>query len=200
MEAIMKNYSYGEVVPQNLQDRLLAIRDSLSKSFWDIGDIALMICAYADDNEMMVSREFIWSAVGSFVGLSARTVRDYARVARFFDYETREQYDVLTFSHFALASRYPSNWRNILDFAIDEIDRIGRPATVDKLEVQFTFEGGNEYVQPVTYESPMPRGSFMHYVHSMRMEVERLAISEEYREEISDHLDAIERLLQLVTA
>lgn len=194
------SYSYSDVVPLNLQERLIAIRDNLSKNFWEIGDIALAICAYADDNEIAVSREFIWSAIGSYVGLAARTVRDYARVAKSFDYRERDKYDILTFSHFAFAARYPEKSFEILDFAVDEVEKMGRPATVDRLEVRYTFNEGEGYEpKEPTYETPTPKRDFLQYVYDMRTEVERLPIAEEYRYEISEHLNAIERLLQLVT-
>jgi len=194
------NYSYSDVIPQDLQDRLIAIRDNLSQNFWDIGDIALMICNYADDNHISVSRDFIWSAVGSFVGLAARTVRDYARVAKSFGYDERDKYDILTFSHFSVAARYPEKKNDILEYAIEEAEKTGKPASVDKLEVKFTFNDGEGYQPPKpTYEAPSPRGDFFRYVSDMKAEVGRLPISEEYRHEIREHLNAIERLLKLVT-
>ena len=61
--------TYNEVIPQNLQNELIAIRDSISQNFWDIGDISLMVCNYVDDNDIPVSRDFVWRAVGAFVGL-----------------------------------------------------------------------------------------------------------------------------------
>lgn len=190
------NYSYNDVIPQNLQNELLAIRDNLSQNFWDIGDIALMVCNYVDDNEMMVSRDFVWGAVGAFVGLSARTIREYARVARFYDYEIRKKYDVLTFSHFAMAARYPDKCYEILDYAINETDSMNRPATVDKLESVFTY-GSVEYIprEIDTIETQL-RGDVMAFVRNIRAEVGRISIAEEYRSEITDHLNAIERLLQ----
>lgn len=192
--------TYNEVIPQNLQNELIAIRDSISQNFWDIGDISLMVCNYVDDNDISVSRDFVWRAVGAFVGLSARTIREYARVAKFFDYATRKHYEVLTFSHFAFAARYTDRWQTILDFAISEIDRVNRPATVDKLEAEFTY-GNSEYT-PEEHPDilPQPRGNIFLYVNNIRSEVERIALMEEYRNEIKDHLNAIERLLQFVTA
>lgn len=211
------NYSYSDVIPQNLQDKLLALRDDISRNFWSIGDIGIMVCNYVDDNEMYVSRDFIWSAIGSYAGLAARTVREYYRVAKFFKQETRDKYEVLSFSHFMFASRFPDYWEEVLEYAVSETDKLGRPATIDKLDVVFTFgkiiEDDKTYnynppdeikqtIDQLTYglsEDEQPRCTIVRYVKNMRVEVERLSISQEYREEISDHLDAIERLLQLVT-
>ncbi len=192
--------TYNEVIPQNLQNELIAIRDSISQNFWDIGDISLMVCNYVDDNDIPVSRDFVWRAVGAFVGLSARTVREYARVARFFNYAVRKEYEILTFSHFAFAARYEEHWKQILDFAIAEIENLGRPATVDRLEVEFTY--GNKEYTPEEHQDilPQPRGNIFLYVNNIRSEVERITLMEEYRNEIKDHLNAIERLLQFVTA
>lgn len=126
--------SYNDIVPTDLQDELIAIRDELSKASFRIGDIVLQIIQEKPDEPI----EQIHKAVGLFSGKAQRTVREYASIAAFYPQPLREQYDVLSFDHFRVAMRFGADCYTALDWAVAQLDEINRPATVDAMELQFS--------------------------------------------------------------
>jgi hypothetical protein len=78
----------------------------------------------------------VYSGIAQLTGVSARTVRYYRDVAKFYPDEIQEAFDVLPFSHFATAMQYPEPVK-LLEKAIAYMeDRGGRPPTVEWLESQ----------------------------------------------------------------
>ncbi len=130
-------FSYNQIVPGVLQDELISLGDAHSLIAWRIGDIVEEVIEYVTCNRMEVSREEIHAAVGLFCGKKARTVREYAHIARLYVPEIREAYSVLRFDHFRLAATF-SDPRVILEWAIAQTDEKNRPATVDACEAHFS--------------------------------------------------------------
>lgn len=132
---------YGDVVPENLQNELISIRDCETLNGWRVGDICSEVCRYNETNGTNVTRQDIYSAVGLFVGKSSRTVREFHSLAQFFGPESRERYSVLAFDHFREASRLgPEQALVALEWAIKQADTLGRPATVDAMTAKFQPE------------------------------------------------------------
>lgn len=123
---------YSEIVPSDIQDELITLRDNLTRSSFRIGDIALQIIAGTQ-----YGVEAVYSAVGSFVGKSSRTIREYASVSAFYPDEVRQMYDLLSFDHFRVAMRFGSNWLEALEWSVSQVEEVNRPATVDAMVAEF---------------------------------------------------------------
>lgn len=132
---------YSEIVPEELQYQLLALQDTLTQAYYKIGDITLEIIRLRPD----VSRMDIYSAVGVFVGKASRTVREYAFVAEYYNQTDREKYEVLSFDHLKTALRYDDT-EGMLDWAIEQVDELNRPASVDAMEAH--FGEGTNHIDP----------------------------------------------------
>jgi hypothetical protein len=76
--------SYAQIVPAALQNTLLQLSMAESERCWFIGDTAnrLKYTAIVDGASVLLSE--VYAAVGYYCRKSSRTVRYYARVARFF--------------------------------------------------------------------------------------------------------------------
>lgn len=131
----MSTYDF---IPSEIEDRLLYLRDQLSSSIWEIGDIANSLIEAHAENEAL-GRMFIYSAVGMFVGKASRTIREYARVSRRFDSEYRIKYAELTFDHFRVCQRLGDRCDEALEWAVTE-GAITRPATVDMIVAKFAID------------------------------------------------------------
>lgn len=127
---------YGDLIPNGLQDELLAIRDTLSRSYWRIGDIVQEVIAFNQINRRPVERQTVYSAVGLFVGKASRSVREYYAIGRMFAPEIRELFSVLSFDHFRTAARMPDPIA-ALQWAVDQTEFLNRPATVDGMIANF---------------------------------------------------------------
>jgi hypothetical protein len=124
---------YGDILSPEYQEELIALRDSLTRDSFRIGDIVALVAYERPD---ILPKE-IHSAVGAFAGKKSRTVREYAAISRFYPPEVRERYAVLTFDHFRTAMSLGEKWREALDWAVEQTDRLNRPATVDSMETAF---------------------------------------------------------------
>lgn len=140
---------YSEIVPDDVQEELISIRDSISDSMWRIGDITNALIVVHKSTQTDLGTMAIYSAVGLFVGKAGRTVREYASIAKFFAPHTRMEYEVLSFDHFRVAMRFGSIWRRVLEWAIgDGADLYGRPASVDAILAKFATsqEVGDDFL------------------------------------------------------
>jgi hypothetical protein len=124
----------NHLIPEDIQEELIAIRDSLSSCFWRVGDIVNALTEAHKDSEL--GKESIYQSVGLFVGKKSRTVREYAAVARKFDEKWRQAYDMLSFDHFRFALRMGDSYDKVLEWAVTE-GATTRPATVDALVAEF---------------------------------------------------------------
>lgn len=130
---------YGNIVPMDLQDELIAIRDSNTRNAWRIADITAEVIENHILNHSTVALQDIYSAVGMFVGKASRTVREYHMIGRFFDPELREHFSVLAFDHFRHAACLGADQAiYALQWAVEQADTLGRPATVDAMIAKFS--------------------------------------------------------------
>ena len=124
----------NDIVTDDYQMELLRIRDSHRTDSFRVGDITNELVELNEN----VSINRVHMAVASFVGKSKRTVREYSAVSKFYPPDVRQQYDVLSFDHFRVAMRYGENWETALQWCLDQVTKIDRPATVEMMELQFS--------------------------------------------------------------
>lgn len=146
--------NYSSIVPVELQEELIAIRDRYTLDSFRIGDIVNQVLVFCAENKLVVERHEIYAAVGSFVGKAARTVREYNYLAMFFPYHIREKYGALSFDHFRAASRLGENWQEALDWALESGGNGTRPATVDATEFNFSPKPTGLPDQPTQFKTP----------------------------------------------
>ena len=132
-------YTYSEIVPDRIQEQLIAIRDSNTHNAWRLGDLTNLVIEHCKKNEYQVLVEEIYSAVGSFAGKAARTVREYASMAKLYPLEARMDYEELSFDHFTTAATMGERRYEALDWAVEQIEKLGRPATVDAMLAKYCF-------------------------------------------------------------
>jgi len=135
------------LVPMELQNELLALRDGMTGISWRVGDITNYVLRHNEVNNLGASQEECYKAVASLWGKKSRTVREYGMVSGFYPVEIREAYNVLAFDHFRIAMRMKDKWRDALEWAMDRFISTGKPATIDAMlanfasgEAQFTDE------------------------------------------------------------
>lgn len=116
-------YSYSDIIEEADQSELASIRTMLKWSYFRIGDIALKyVQGNARKNALRVPADRIYEAIGYFVGRTARTVRYYAENAAFFPEDVRDTYKVLPFSYFDLSRTFGDQWREVLEYATENIN------------------------------------------------------------------------------
>lgn len=130
--------SYRNIIPDELYNELLYIRDTETGFAWRVGDIANMLIDLHRDSKNVGAME-VYAAVASVYGKSARTVRDYAAVAkRVPGWErNKPEYDVLAFAHFREAAKDGNDMEEVLDYALSKVEEYGRPASVDDVKEHF---------------------------------------------------------------
>lgn len=117
-----RKVTVNDIVPEELQQRLMQIDITLTQCYWMVGDIVVEIVNSVNRsrvNELgkIVTMDDIYEAVGFFCHRSARSVRYYYEVASYFPQELRDRYE-LPFNVFAEA-RYVRDWKLMLEIAHD---------------------------------------------------------------------------------
>ena len=133
----MDGLSYANIVPDGVQDMLLAIRDRERVDRFAVGDLTQAVTIDCDYRCLEVTKEDVYKAVASFVGKQSRTVREYHMVAMKFNVSVRDTYPLLAFNHFRVALRFGDACYEALSWAEDQVLQLGRPATVDAMEAKF---------------------------------------------------------------
>lgn len=144
--------SPNEIVPEDVQNRLMALDDTMTRAYFEIGDIANELIQYApqfaQDTHKVVTEQDVFNAVGLYCHRSGRTVRYYAETAEFYTADVRSEFDILPFSHFVVARSFGLRWRDVLEFARDN------PAMgEDRLRQQFEMSLNVEQEQRAAFES-----------------------------------------------
>jgi hypothetical protein len=130
--------NYNEIVPDDIQAELIAIRDSVTQNCWRVGDICTGLQKFHERMQIMVGKMDLYKAVGVFSGKSGRTVREYAFLAEFYPAHIRREYEVLSYDHFRTAAKLgPDHWQEALEWCVAQVDTLGRPASVDAMEAKF---------------------------------------------------------------
>ena len=204
-----ENISYANIVPDELQNALIAIEGANTLNSWRIGDIAILVFAYVQQNQFQVTDEAVYSAVAAFCGKKARTIREYRHLSKFYPLEIREAYGMLSYAHFRVAARLP-DCHAALEWAVAQTDKLGRPATVDSLEAHFAPQQDptppespnweNDDTPPedqcAGYNAPVARvARINNYLAAIRREL--ADFTEEEREDIQTSLDTLESTLAM---
>lgn len=151
------------MMPMDVQVELMAIADRRHADQWRIGDIANNVCDWGDDQIRFIAHQSVYMVVSEFLNneITPRTVRLYAETARFYSAETRSEFDVLPFSHFAFAKAAALGDYNIgvdqkekeaariLKISYEAMGDYGRPISVNELGLILAGSNGNEPVYPV---------------------------------------------------
>jgi hypothetical protein len=110
----------------------------VSDAQFEIGDITVDVIATVEElskthENIQVRQMEIYSYIAALSGKSARTIRRYATVAKFYSPQTREKYAVLAFDHFETAMSYGNKWEELLDACMNQMDRdpIGKRPNAD---------------------------------------------------------------------
>jgi len=131
--------SYSDLVPMLLQDELISLRDEMTRDSWRVADITEMTIDFNLSNHREFEYEDIYRAVGMFVGKASRTIREYHHIGRFFPLEIREQFSMLAFDHFRHAVCLGERSIRALQWAHEQTDILGRPASVDAMVAKFAI-------------------------------------------------------------
>lgn len=115
--ANIRTISSRSLLSDAQQAELVDIRERLTLDYFRAGDIA-NDAIVANAQREGVTQQMVLDEVGVWLGKSGRTVRYYAETAAFFSPKTREEYDMLPFSHFDLARNYGDKWRVVLELCM----------------------------------------------------------------------------------
>lgn len=125
----------AEIVPDSLQNLLGTICNSNKSNAFTIGDAAGVLIREAEaqgfrnyrikrttGQDVFVSQDRIFQAIGHFCGKSGRTVRHYYETARFYPMDVREEFSALNdFQYFVDAKAFRERWRAVLEYAADNL-------------------------------------------------------------------------------
>jgi hypothetical protein len=142
--------SYSAIVPMEIADKLLAIRDSLTRDCWAIGDLTYQVIRHNQLNQTGADLQTIYAAVGMFAGKASRTVREYFALSRFYPPEIRETFAILAYDHFRHAAMLGGELAIVaLQWALMQGDELGRPVTVDMMQAHFALPEPGEPETPI---------------------------------------------------
>ena len=198
--------SYSDLLTNEAQAELIQLADVQSRIEFRVGDIVSESLSWNVQNQKAVSIMELYSAVGAFAGKSARTVRDYHSVAVFFPPKAREAYSVLRFDHFRQAMTLGPNWEEALMWACEQVDVLGRPASVDAMVAQFQpgveQEPEPEYPETVVDEegSELPVISLRNAVFAVRQILKTIDLNPSDREQAEEALNVLAEVAERVEA
>lgn len=131
--------SDDEIIPIEIQHRLLYWRDVFTKGQFEIGDIAARLIEAYHSAGLPMTHQRIFNAMSTYCGKSPRTIRYYYETAIFFPEEVRKQYEQLPFSHFVLARYCGDRALEVL-----ELSRANLGISLSRLEalVRLKFSAG----------------------------------------------------------
>lgn len=147
-----KYVSDNQIVPEDVQNRLMHWRSVSTAVAFDIGDVANDLCIESVDRGLPVTNKRVYAAVGRFCGKSGRTVRYYAECSSFFPQSVRDEFDHLSFSHFVFAKTLDGRWMEVLEYASNKPQ-----ISVEELRFSFANQGDqDEFDRILESESEEP--------------------------------------------
>ena len=169
---------YSDLIPDEIQAELISIKESILDQSFRLGDIA-KDCASRNPEQAKIA---VYRAVGSFCGKKSRSVREYADIAEFYPEPIRKRFEVLSFDHFRTAYKR-ENSKTMLEWAVEQGDTFGRPATVDAMIAEFCYTDGKDIL--------------IIMIEKLRDWVERLPekITPEQRKQVAIKVNEIEEIL-----
>lgn len=144
----------NDIVPMNVQNKLIHWREVFKMGYFDIGDIANVLILRAAQLGFTITQQRIFDAVGRFCDKTGRTVRYYAETALFYTEEAREEFEMLPFSHFVFARQLGARWREVLEYSAEHPD-----STRTHLAMKFMSDYETLYASPTnneSYSAPAP--------------------------------------------
>lgn len=120
-QIIERKLADSDIVPESYQNVLIQIRDAMTKSYFTIGDISNNLIIMNSESGFQITEQRIFDAVGRYVGKSGRTVRYYSETAAFYPESIRTEFEVLPFACFVFARSMNGKWREVLEFAVENI-------------------------------------------------------------------------------
>jgi len=123
MSKVVDRATASQVVPEELQNRLMDYAEHINRSSWHIGDVASVLC---EENPSR-PKWLIDASVAAFVGLSNSRVRDMRACSVFYPDVVRERFEVVSYSHFETAKRAGDLSQAIewLTMVVDTMDDYG---------------------------------------------------------------------------
>lgn len=145
----IKQVRDSDIIPEDMQNKLMYWRDMFRVAQFDIGDDVAEIIESCARRGIDATHERIFSAVGRYCGKSSRTVRYYYETAIFYGAEARQEFDMLPFSHFVLARSFGVNgWREVLEYSTlypsMSVDALKAVFLGDSVAVASRFAPGGE--------------------------------------------------------
>jgi hypothetical protein len=129
---------FASIVPVEFQNELMQIGETNIFGSWRTGDIANHLAEINILNGEKVEKMKIYDAVGFYSKTPSRTVRYYARVAKFFGPEAREEFSALSFGHFDFACDR-EDWYDVLSYALSGFEKINQPYSIDAIKKKFLY-------------------------------------------------------------
>jgi hypothetical protein len=133
MVAKITKETINQIIPEKLQTELMNRGTGVSNGLWAVGDTIDLV---VEEKPSGVRKATMYSACAVLTGLSVARVGDVLAVAKFYPVEVREQFEVLTFSHFLVAKAAGDldEAKRYLQIAVDSADDYGGVRIpVDKL-------------------------------------------------------------------
>lgn len=112
-------------LPDVILDRMLALSDVDNGTTWAIGDLAMEV---VDEFGARLGKSEVRRQLANRTRYQPSGIRAREAVSRFWDQATREEYDVLDWSHFRLAQRQPDPLGDLtLCVSEEQLAKYGRP-------------------------------------------------------------------------
>jgi len=155
-----------DIMPEDEKDEIIARGDRATDDRWFLGDIANRWIERVEAGEFpklpygkpVCNVMDVYPAVAYLYGenVSARTIRYYAEIARFYSPGTRAKYDVLSFKHFETAMRWGrESWQKGLDACLNYMDsHAGRRPSANWLELY--LNGKLDQIIPENFINELP--------------------------------------------
>lgn len=196
---------YADLLPMELQEELIQLSEAQTRIEFRVGDVVTAAQLWNHQNQRPTSVMEIYSAVGVFCGKASRTVRDYHAVASFYPPDVREEYTVLKFSHFREAMTLGANWEKALQWAVEQVDTLGRPASVDAMIAEFSVfddagaETDMEY-EEAEAEGPgeTPLAGFARGLQTMRMYLPMINLNPAEKEQAEEALEVLQEVTSTI--
>lgn len=132
------------IITEDIQSRLIAIRDRDSLTAWDLGRVIVAIYAEVRRHRLAQTKDDVCVYVARFMDSEERSLssmRIYARIAQAFPGIPEDRYP-LPFRHFVVAARYGDQRMKVLSISEKLMEGYGgRPVSAAVLERHLELQG-----------------------------------------------------------
>jgi hypothetical protein len=134
----MAKFSYSKIVSGQAVDIALALAQKHDEAMWGIGDLALALIHASKASGSSLTPRDVCKAVGAYTGLRSQEVTNLVLTSNCFTEDRRLDagHGVLSYGHYYRAMQCP-NPREALQWCLDQIDELGRPASLDAMTIVF---------------------------------------------------------------